>query len=118
MNKGYFKTVYKAVEMVPEGNVATYGQIAEQVSSLSTSSRGEITPRIVGFALHANKDLETPCHRVVNVKGKLAENYAFGGWGEQRRRLLAERVKFIDGMHVDLKKYLWQPKAQNTRDLN
>lgn len=88
------------VRKIPEGKVATYGQIARLL--------GTKDARKVGWALHANKDENTPCHRVVSAKGGLAANFAFDGSKEQRRRLEAEGVGFVDGMHVDLKRYLWK----------
>lgn len=94
----FFDQVYKIVKKIPKGKVATYGQIAEVL--------GTKDARKVGFALHANKDEKTPCHRVVNKDGRLAPGYAFGGPNEQKNRLLAEGVKFIDENHVDLTKTL------------
>ncbi len=76
----------------------TYGQIAEILGSKDA--------RKVGWALHSNKDPKVFCHRVVNKKGKVAANYAFEGWREQKRRLLAEGVTFTDETHVDLGKHL------------
>ena len=73
-----------------------YGQIASKI--------GTKDARRVGHALHANHDRSTPCHRVVNKEGRLAPSYAFGGYQEQRNRLLAEGVKFLDELHVDLEK--------------
>jgi len=96
---GFFDKVYKKVRSIPEGKVATYGQIADFL--------GTKDAREIGWALHANKDPHTPCHRVVNRDGRLAENFAFDGYREQRRRLLVEGVIFKDDRHVDLKKVLW-----------
>lgn len=92
----FFEQVYEEVKKIPEGMVMTYGQIAQKI--------GTKDARRVGHALHANKSSEVPCHRVVNKEGRLALNFAFDGWKEQRRRLEAEGVKFIDEMHVDLQK--------------
>ena len=100
------ETVYRVVKAIPKGKVMTYGAIAKKlrVESLGQS----ITPRLVGHILHINPDPENiPCHRVVNSKGKLAKNYAFGGRGEQEKRLVAEGVKFKNPMIVDLKECLW-----------
>ena len=111
----FFKKVYEIVKKIPRGKVATYGQIADEINSLSTSSRinKKISPQLVGWALHANKDSKTPCHRVVNKEGSVALNYAFGGgWREQKMRLLSEGVAFIDEMHVDLEKFLWNPNIK------
>jgi methylated-DNA-protein-cysteine methyltransferase-like protein len=97
-----FEKVYKIVREIPKRKVATYGQIAELV--------GTKDARKVGWALHGNTYPETPCHRVVNKDGKVATNYAFEGWEEQKRKLLSEGVEFKDEMHVDLERHLWQPK--------
>lgn len=72
----------------------TYGQIAQML--------GTKDARRVGHALHANKDRNTPCHRVVNKDGRLAPSYAFGGAGEQKARLLAEGIEFTGGNHVKM----------------
>lgn len=102
-NSGLFKRVYEVVRLIPEGKLTTYGEIA--------TALGIKDVRKVGFALHANTDEQTPCHRVVNKEGRLAPNFAFDGAEEQRRRLAAEGVTFIDDMHVDLKKYRWEPPS-------
>lgn len=65
----------------------TYGQVAKVL--------GTGDARKVGWALHANCNPQVPCHRVVKKDGSLAENYAHGGWQEQKRRLAKERVRFI-----------------------
>jgi len=93
----FFEQVYNEVRKIPEGMVMTYGQIAERL--------GTRDARRVGHALHANHDSSNvPCHRVVNKEGRLAPGYAFGGPNEQKNRLIAEGVKFLDEMHVDLQK--------------
>ena len=98
-SKNFFEQVYDVVKEIPEGMVMTYGQIAEII--------GTRDARRVGWALHGNKDPQVPCHRVVNKEGSVALNYAFEGWQEQKRKLLAEGVSFIDEKHVDLKKHLY-----------
>lgn len=92
----FFERVYKIVRKIPRGKVMTYGQIAEAL--------GTRDARRVGHALHANRDRNTPCHRVVNKDGRLAPGYAFGGPDEQKMKLVAEGVSFIDDNHVDLGK--------------
>ncbi len=109
MGKKLFEQVYEIVRSIPVGKVATYGQIAQLVR-VRGLSKGKITPRVVGFALHANRDSKTPCHRVVNKDGRLAPNFAFDGPKEQKRRLVAEEVKFKDESHVDLNRYKWERK--------
>lgn len=98
-NQGLFGKVYNFVGNIPMGKVVTYGQVASKL--------GLKDVRKVGWALHANKSEDVPCHRVVNKDGKLAANFAFDGPQEQFRRLSREGVKFVDDMHVDLEKSLW-----------
>jgi methylated-DNA-protein-cysteine methyltransferase-like protein len=100
---GLFKQVYDFVRQIPAGKVVTYGEIAREI--------GLRDVRKVGYALHANKDPEVPCHRVVNKDGRLAPNFAFDGAEEQRRRLEFEGVPFIDEMHVNLEKCSFGPVA-------
>lgn len=88
------------------GRVTTYGALAETLRSKGVS----VDARMVGWALHANKNPGVPCHRVVDKNGRLAPNYSFGGSEEQRVRLVLEGVGFIDEDHVDLKRCLWKPK--------
>jgi len=106
-NLSLFERVYKTVQKIPLSKVTTYGEIARLAQEQSLSLGKKITPRIVGFALHANRDEKTPCHRVVNKDGRLAPGFAFDGPREQRRRLEAENVPFKDDNHVDLEKCLW-----------
>lgn len=94
-----FNDVYRIVKKIPPGKVATYGQIATLLCTHDA--------RKIGWALHANTSPAVPCHRVVNKTGKLAENFAFDGWKEQKRRLEAEGVHFKDDIHVDLTRHLW-----------
>jgi methylated-DNA-protein-cysteine methyltransferase-like protein len=94
-----FEEVYKIVKKIPKGKVLTYGQIAKML--------GIKDARKVGFALHANKSSDIPCHRVVNKDGGLAKSFAFGGIEEQQIRLEAEGVIFQQNGLVDLEKYLY-----------
>jgi methylated-DNA-protein-cysteine methyltransferase-like protein len=93
----FFNKVYKLVRKVPSGKVVTYGQIAEALKTRDA--------RKIGWALHANFDPNTPCHRVVNKEGRLAPHFAFDGEAEQKRRLLADGVGFTEEGLVDLKRH-------------
>ena len=95
------KRIYEAVKKIPYGHVATYAQIAALAGDKKMA-------RAVGNALHKNPDPEhIPCFRVVNAKGELAGQFAFGGVGIQEKLLAAEGVEVLDG-RVDLARYQWQ----------
>lgn len=92
------RRIYEAVKKIPRGRVATYGQIAELAGDRKMS-------RAVGNALHKNPDPDTiPCYRVVNSKGELSGEFAFGGAGAQARLLEADGIEVVDGK-VDLRVY-------------
>lgn len=92
------KRIYEAVKKIPKGRVATYGRVAELAGDKKMA-------RAVGNALHRNPDPEhIPCYRVVNAKGELAGEFAFGGAGAQARLLETDGIEVVDGK-VDLKKY-------------
>ena len=85
-SEGFFERVYEVVEQIPEGMVATYGQVA----------------------LHSNpRPGQIPCHRVVFADGRICEGFAFGGPDAQRELLMGEGVTFTDPMHVDLGTCRW-----------
>ena len=92
------KRIYEAVKKIPKGKVATYADVAEMAGDRKMA-------RAVGNALHKNPDPSTiPCHRVVNSKGELAGEYAFGGAWKQAQILENEGVE-VDKGKVNLEKY-------------
>ena len=98
-----FEKIYEQVKKIPEGKVATYGQIALMAGNPRWS-------QIVGYALHSNPEPGViPCHRVVNKEGKLAKAFAFGGENVQRDLLKKEGVLFIDEDTVNLEKCRFVP---------
>ena len=91
------KRIYEAVKRIPKGRVATYGQVAFLAGNEKMS-------RAVGNALHKNPEPDNiPCFRVVNSKGELSGNFAFGE-GVQERLLREDGIEVINGK-VDLSKY-------------
>ena len=94
-----FEKIYEQVKKIPEGRVATYGQIA----MLAGNPRWA---RVVGYALHVNPDPKIiKCHRVVNRFGGLTDAFAFGGKQMHEQLLKAEGVELDENGCVDLKKY-------------
>ena len=89
--------ILSAVEEIPEGCVASYGQIARLIGRDRNS-------RLVGKVLSMAQFYGTyPCHRVVNHMGRLAPHFP-----EQRERLAAEGVTFRKNGYVDMQRYQWQ----------
>ena len=95
-----FDRIYEVVKKIPEGKVATYGQIAFAAGNIHWA-------RVVGYALHVNPDTENiKCYRVVNRDGRISSAFAFGGANMQKQLLENEGVFVNDEGCVDLKKYL------------
>ena len=88
--------VLSLVEEIPEGKVATYGQLARLIGREKNS---RLVARILS---NAERYGQFPCHRVVNHAGRMAP-----GWTQQRVLLLQEGVVMKDDTHVDLKQCLW-----------
>lgn len=98
MRPNSFQRIYNIVAKIPEGKVMTYGEVAKKANAA--------TPRVVGFALHVNRDpMHIPCHRVVFADGSLSKGYLFGGEGEQKRKLQEEGVHFLTTGKVDRKDF-------------
>jgi O-6-methylguanine DNA methyltransferase len=99
------RRIYEAVKKIPYGRVATYAQVAELAGDRKMA-------RAVGNALHRNPDPDhIPCFRVVNSKGELAGEFAFGGSGEQAKLLRAEGVEVTEG-RVNLEKFQWRTQER------
>ena len=96
LNNDLIYEVLSVVGEIPEGRVATYGQIAR----LTGRDRNA---RLVGKILSMSEYYgQYPCHRVVNHAGRTAP-----GFLAQKELLLAEGIEFRPNGCVDLKKYRW-----------
>lgn len=89
--------ILSAVSEIPEGKVATYGQMAALIGR-------ERNARLVGKVLSvAGYYGDYPCHRVVNAAGRTAPHFF-----EQRALLEDEGVELKENGTVDMKKYKWE----------
>ena len=88
--------ILSVVGEIPEGKVASYGQIAHLIGRDRNS-------RLVGKVLSMAEFYgDYPCHRVVNHAGRLAPHFR-----EQKERLMTEGVEFKANGCVDMEKYRW-----------
>ena len=96
MDERLIYEILSVVEEIPEGCVASYGQIARLVGR-------DRNARLVGKVLSMAQFYgDYPCHRVVNHAGRLAPNFY-----EQEYLLREEGVQFLPNGYVDLKRYQW-----------
>lgn len=95
---------------IPEGKVATYGQIALLCGKPKNA-------RQVGYGLRENlAGDDIPAHRVVNSKGELSGAIHFEYLDMQKFLLQDEGVEVIwegERWKVDLKEYGWKPTLKD-----
>jgi methylated-DNA-protein-cysteine methyltransferase-like protein len=100
VGKSGYQSIYDHVRCIPEGRVATYGQIADLAGRPRQA-------RQVGYALAALTDDDIPWHRVVNARGAISSR-ATGCEDFQRILLEEEGVEFsVDGL-IPLARYRWK----------
>lgn len=96
------ESIWQIVAAIPEGKVASYGQIAKLAGYPNHS-------RLVGSTLKKlPKDTKLPWHRVINAQGK--SSFPEGSLPNllQRELLENEGVEFL-GSRVSLKTFGWNP---------
>lgn len=90
------------IREIPQGCVASYGQIAE----IAGIPRGA---RQVGYTLRKlPRGHDVPWYRVVQAAGTLAFERNSPQFREQKKRLSEEGVPVLAG-RIDMNRYRWQP---------
>jgi methylated-DNA-protein-cysteine methyltransferase-like protein len=96
-----YQQIYDIVRLIPEGKVATYGQIAKLVN--------RCTPRMVGYAMAALPfGSDVPWQRVINSQGKISRRVGGDDEKIQRSLLESEGVEFDSQGRVDFYEAGWQ----------
>ena len=91
--------LWQWVNAIPEGRVATYGQLARLSGAPAMS-------RFVGRVLsELPKGTGLPWHRVISSSGAITNPK----YEDQARRLRAEGVLVKNGRRVSLARYAWDP---------
>ncbi len=111
----YNHLVWEIVHRIPQGKVATYGQIARLIPTppgVQEKSYQTLGARWVGSAM-AKCPAEVPWQRVINSKGEISPR---PGAEEQRRLLEEEGVEFDARARVDLVRYGWQPEPSTPKE--
>lgn len=97
--------VWTVVRQIPDGRVATYGQIAALAGIIGRSAA-----RQVGYALAALRPTtDVPWHRVINAGGRLSPRANPDAVEVQRMLLEEEGIGFDHRRRIDLARFAWQP---------
>ena len=100
-NKSFFERVYEIVAAIPEGYVATYGQISRMLGYNNGA-------RQVGYAMSAApNELNLPHHRVVSKTLGLTPDSFQGYKASQRKMLIEEGITFLPNGLIDLSSHQW-----------
>lgn len=106
-----YDDIYAIARQIPQGRVATYGQVAA-LANLAGKAR------LVGYALY-RVDLQAtdiPWHRVINAKGEISHSSLRQGTDYLQRVLLErEGIQFSPAGKIDLRQYQWQPFGKKGR---
>jgi methylated-DNA-protein-cysteine methyltransferase-like protein len=102
MNDQDLQAIYLVINSIPQGKVATYGQIAT-IASLPGKARmvGKILSRLP-------QGSTIPWHRVINAEGKISLPEGSGAYEEQKRRLEQEDIVFSEAK-IKLTIFQWVP---------
>jgi methylated-DNA-protein-cysteine methyltransferase-like protein len=104
-----YQRIYAVVRRIPEGRVATYGQVAS-LAGLAGRARQ------VGYALHALPEgTAIPWHRVVNAGGGISLRSMPGSELVQRGLLEREGIRLDPRGRVPLARVGWRPRLKTIR---
>jgi methylated-DNA-protein-cysteine methyltransferase-like protein len=92
-----WQAILRAVEAIPRGKVASYGQVA---ALAGLPRRARLVGRVLANLPPASK---VPWHRVINARGEIS--LAGASATKQRRLLAAEGVKFSPSGRIDLRRF-------------
>ena len=104
--KPQYIQIWKTVQLIPQGKVACYGQIADLAGLPGRA-------RLVGKALGKVPDSgwqnkSVPWYRVINSQGKIS--FPAGSiFFEKQKNLLQEEQIVVIGAKVKLRDFQWQP---------
>jgi methylated-DNA-protein-cysteine methyltransferase related protein len=93
--------IYAAVQAIPAGRVATYGQVAE---AAGLPGRARLVGRAMGGL---PDDSAVPWHRVVGAGGRISPRGDGESEREQRLLLEEEGVRFEASGRIRLARYAW-----------
>lgn len=96
------ETVFRVVRLIPEGKVASYGQVALYAGF----PRGA---RQVGWVLNQSSDKDMlPWWRVVNNEGRVSIKGKYSA-EEQRQLLMLEGIRVSKDFTFEIEKYRFHP---------
>lgn len=104
--KPQYAQIWQTVQLIPKGNVACYGQIADLAG---LPGRARLVGKALGKVPESGwQKKPVPWYRVINSQGKISfpvENDYF----EKQKQLLQDEQVVVIGARVRLNDFQWQP---------
>ena len=102
MSQVKYSAIFKVVNLVPKGRVASYGQIADLAGLPGRA-------RLVGKALgYVPEDMQVNWHRVLRSNGQIAFSVGTPQSVVQTQKLQEENVAVFNN-RVNMKEFQWSP---------
>ncbi len=104
--KPEYQKIWKVIQQIPQGKVASYGQIADLAGLPGRA-------RLVGKCLaylpkEGYNGKSVPWFKVLRSSGQIAFEQSTHQFTEQRALLMDEGI-VVNGRRVSIKQYGWQP---------
>ena len=105
MKESYIK-IWRTVQQIPAGKVASYGQIADLAG---LPGRARLVGKSLGYVPKEGIGGQSvPWYRVINAAGKIS--FPIGSEAfERQKQLLQEEQVVVIGARIKLKEFGWQP---------
>ena len=98
--------IWRTVQLIPEGKVASYGQIADLAG---LPGRARLVGKSLGWVPEGGYNGQSvPWYRVINSQGKISFPVGSEHFDRQKAHLQEEQVVVI-GARIKLKEFQWQP---------
>jgi len=104
--KPHYAQIWKTVQLIPQGKVACYGQIADLAG---LPGRARLVGKALGKVPECGWQEKTvPWYRVINSQGKIS--FPMGSdYFEKQKQLLQNEQVVVIGTRVKLCDFQWQP---------
>jgi methylated-DNA-protein-cysteine methyltransferase-like protein len=104
--KPQYIQIWKTVQLIPQGKVACYGQIADLAG---LPGRARLVGKALGKVPNSGwQNKSVPWYRVINSQGKIS--FPAGSiFFEKQKNLLQEEQIVVIGAKVKLRDFQWQP---------
>lgn len=104
--KPNYQRIWRTVQLIPKGKVASYGQIADLAG---LPGRARLVGKSLGYVpKEGYLGAPVPWFRVINSAGKISFPAGTPNF-EQQKQLLQDEQVVVIGARIKLKEFQWQP---------